>query len=307
MGTTIEAVAAATAGDGWRGSGSLRLTDEAALACLKRAGRQAGELDLLVNTGIYHDQNLGEPALAALIQEDIGANLGHPPVGGHGTFSFDVLNGSAGVVTAAYLIDGFMRSGAARLGMVVAADVDPGPSHTPGFDFSPAGGAMLLGWSDTRPGFTAFHLQTFPEYQDLFESSIAWQESKRRHLPFGATGRNALQVLERPAFRESSVDCAVAAVQRFAGRPGVDLAQTDLVVACHSSPDFADLLVDRLGLPRHLVAHPLDQFQRSHTARPLAALENAWRSDRLGAATQVLFVTAGAGISVALALYRQQA
>ena len=55
---------------------------------------------MLINAGIYREDSMGEPALAALIQEDIGANLGQPPIGGHGTFSFDLLNGTCGVITA---------------------------------------------------------------------------------------------------------------------------------------------------------------------------------------------------------------
>ena len=46
--------------------------------CLDRAGRTAHDVDLLVNAGIYRDRNLGEPALAAMIQQDIGANPEDP-------------------------------------------------------------------------------------------------------------------------------------------------------------------------------------------------------------------------------------
>ena len=42
------------------------------------AGRDAHDVDLLINAGIYRDRNLGEPAFAAMIQEDIGANPEDP-------------------------------------------------------------------------------------------------------------------------------------------------------------------------------------------------------------------------------------
>ncbi len=71
---------------------------------------------MLINAGIYREDNMGEPALAALIQEDIGANLGQPPIGGHGTFSFDLINGTCGVISAIQLQSGFLRSGVIRLG-----------------------------------------------------------------------------------------------------------------------------------------------------------------------------------------------
>jgi 3-oxoacyl-[acyl-carrier-protein] synthase III len=52
----------------------------------------------------------GEPAIAALIQEDIGANPEDPHDDAHGTFSFDIANGTFGVLIALQIVDGFLRS-----------------------------------------------------------------------------------------------------------------------------------------------------------------------------------------------------
>src|SRR5579864_7241559 len=102
MGTRIEAVTAVTS-RGLRKPSARRLADAAARACLARAGKQPGDVDMLINAGVYREDNMGEPALAALIQEDIGANPGQPPVGGRGTFSFDLMNGTCGVISAIQL------------------------------------------------------------------------------------------------------------------------------------------------------------------------------------------------------------
>jgi 3-oxoacyl-[acyl-carrier-protein] synthase-3 len=79
MGTIIEATATAVAQERSMAPGALESVDAAARSCLDRAGRTAGELDLLINVGVYHDKILSEPAFASLIQEDIGANLSQPP------------------------------------------------------------------------------------------------------------------------------------------------------------------------------------------------------------------------------------
>ena len=84
------------------------------------------DVDLLVNAGIYRDRNLGEPALAAMIQQDIGANPENPHADTHGTFSFDVSNGTCGVLTALQIVDGFLKSHAIDCALVVASDADPG-------------------------------------------------------------------------------------------------------------------------------------------------------------------------------------
>jgi len=53
MGAQIEAVVTTRSRDGIFGKLALGLADDAAKACLRRAGREAHELDLLINAGIY--------------------------------------------------------------------------------------------------------------------------------------------------------------------------------------------------------------------------------------------------------------
>src|SRR6266567_222880 len=153
MGTRIEA-ACALAAHGPRKPTARRLADAAVQRCLELAGREPGDVDMLINTGVYREDNMGEPALAALIQEDIGANLGQPPVGGHGTFSFDLANGTCGVISAIQLESGLLRSGVIKRGLIVSSDVHPNPKDSGATPFQPTGGAMLLGWDDSIAGFT---------------------------------------------------------------------------------------------------------------------------------------------------------
>ena len=90
MGTVIERLDVSRGG--WRTRHSaLHLAVAAAKTCLQGAGREPDDVDLLINAGVYRDKNLAEPALAALIQEDIGANPEDPHDDAVGTFSFDVV------------------------------------------------------------------------------------------------------------------------------------------------------------------------------------------------------------------------
>src|SRR5581483_6555748 len=100
--------------------GARRLADAAVQACLRNSDRRSEELDLLVNVGVYRERGLGEPALAALIQQDVAANAGRIASDRHGTFSFDIDNGGCGVLTGLDVLRGFLTSQAIRVGMVVA-------------------------------------------------------------------------------------------------------------------------------------------------------------------------------------------
>jgi 3-oxoacyl-[acyl-carrier-protein] synthase-3 len=300
MGTIIEASATASASAHHRSlsEGSLELADAAARACLERANRSSDELDVLINAGVYHDKILSEPAFASLIQEDIGANLGHPAGAGHGTFSFDVYNGACGLLTAFHLIDGMLASGTVRLGMVVASDMDPEPGVSEGFDFPGVGGAVVLSADDARPGFTAFQFATFPEYAELFQGYVDWQDDPRGGV--AGHGRNVLTIEIAQTYAAHALDCAESTVRELADAQALDLGALDLLVATASVAGFGDALAARLGVPAERVASSEDGLAGAHTAAPAVALESV----KLAQARTTLFVSAGAGITVAAALYR---
>ena len=304
MGTRIEAACALTRG-GPRKATARGLADAAARACLAHAGREPGDVDMLINAGIYREDNMGEPALAALIQEDIGANPGEPPVGAHGTFSFDLLNGACGVITAIQLESGLLRSGVIRYGAIVTSDVDPDAGSRGAAALRPAGGAMLLGWDDGIAGFTDFHTETFPEYADLYTAGLMWQGRRGIRFPRQGAGRHELVIDEKPGYQARLADCAEEATRNFLRQLGMDMAEVDLLVPAPSAPGFLDPLRERLGVPGDRVAYTPEDLEGTHTTGPITALQAAIRSGRLGEAGNTLMLAAGSGITVALALYRQ--
>lgn len=306
MGTHIDATSAlALTGRRHRKPTARRLADAAARVCLKQSGKEPGDIDMLINAGVYREDNIGEPALAALIQEDIGANLGQPHIGGHGTFSFDLMNGTCGVLSAIRVEAGFLRSGIIRLGAIVTSDVDPdlaGPGTAP---FRPLGGAMLLDWDDSLAGFTDFGAETFPEYEDLFGSGLNWQVRHGPRAPRRAAGRSQMVIDERPGYQARLVDCAEEATRRFLRRLDMGMDEVDLLVPAPSSSGFVDALRLRLGVPGDRVAYVTEDLEDGYTTGHIAALQAAIKSGRLGEARNTLMVAAGAGITVVLALYRQ--
>jgi 3-oxoacyl-[acyl-carrier-protein] synthase III len=305
MGARI-AAASALNSHGLRKPTARRLADAAARNCLAHAGKQPGDVDMLINAGIYREDNMGEPALAALVQEDIGASPGQPPAGGRGTFSFDLLNGVCGVISAIQIESGLLRSGVIRLGAIVTSDVDPDLTDPRATLLRPAGGAMLLGWDDALPGFTDFHAETFPEYEDLFVSGLVWQQRHRSRVRRQVTGQHRMVIQENPGYQARLADCAEEAARRFLRRLGMGPGDIDLLVPAPSAPGFLDALRARLDIPGDRVAYVTEDLDGAYTSGPIAALQAAIRSGRLAEARNTLLLAAGAGITVALALYRQR-
>jgi 3-oxoacyl-[acyl-carrier-protein] synthase-3 len=305
MGACIESVATRRARGGPLAPGALQLSDAAGRACLDGAHRRAGELDLLVNAGLYKNKNMAEPALASIIQEDLGANLGHPPRHDrHGTFSFDVMNGGCGVLTALHLIDSFVGPGTAQLGMVVAADADPAPRTSRGFPFPPVGGAVLLGHTDAAEGFARFEFHTFVEHSELFEARVAFEPSTG-HGVLGHRGRSVLEVREDPRFAAVCVERATDVTRGFLERMSLGAGDVDVLVASAYPPGFAVDVARAVGIAADRVPQLPSELASAHTAGPIAALAAAKDSGRFARARNVLFVAAGAGVTVAVALYRR--
>ena len=327
MGTRIESVSTARPRLRLGGTGAISLADDAAKECLARAGRDASEIDFLINAGVYRDNNIGEPAVASIIQEDIGANPDPPLQGGHGTFSFDVVNGACGVLTGMHILDGFLTSGAIDLGIVVTSDADPergsnwdfpfGLVGAAGrvsrnrsrFPFAPVGGAVLLSRTeDAEKGFSRFAFATFSEFKHLLEAEVRWEEGRISRavadvVPGLEPGTNVLHVHEREGYAARAAECATTSARAFLQSACLEPLDIDVLIPSPTPAGFPDAISRALGIPADRVARVDESFDRVHTAGPVAALEGAMRSGQLADARNVLFVTVASGITVGLALY----
>lgn len=290
MGTVIEHVAVAR--PGWRDRHSaLRLAVAAARDCLGRAGCDASELDLVVNVGIYRDRNMGEPALAALIQNDIGANPEDPHPGGHGTFSFDVANGTCGVLTALQIVDGFLRAQTIHRALIVASDADPGRGMSEAFPFSPTGAALLCGWGAEGSGIgRPVWVNAEGRPPSALTATVGYTDA-----------RNVLRVATTPDIDERFAEAAAEATRDCLAANSIDLSQVDAIVTAPARPGYRVALAQRLGLAADRI--DIADDSGTHTAALAGALVPALQ--RLPAGAQALLVAAGAGVTAGAALYRQ--
>lgn len=288
MGTVIEATALA-AGHRWRDRHSaLRLAVTAARHCLQTAGREASDVDLLINAGIYRDRNLGEPALAAMIQQDIGAHPEDPRPQAHGTFSFDVANGACGILTALQIVDGFLSTHVIERAMIVASDADPGRRMSENFPFSPSGSALLCRWSDNE-GLDAVHWARIPDDGESFCAGVGL-----------VNRRNVLRIGEGSMMDERFAAAAAQAVIQCVGAATLDMAEIAAIVVAPARSRFCSLLAEHLMVPEDIIIVADDE--NSHTAALAGAFECATR--RVVSGKYILMVAAGAGVSAGAALYR---
>ncbi|MGC9962476.1 MAG: 3-oxoacyl-[acyl-carrier-protein] synthase III C-terminal domain-containing protein [Acidimicrobiales bacterium] len=267
-----------------------KMADEASRAAIDRAGLQLEDIDLLMNAGIYHERNLGEPALAAMIQQDVGINPEDPHADGHGSFSFDIANGACGVLTALQVADGFLQSGAIEHALVVASDAHPGHGMAPGFPYSASSAAVVCSWDDGAAGLAGFRWEVAPEDGSPVSSRIGLDH-----------GRNVLHIEKDPDFDGRAAVWAAKVAASLLADLDLRPADIDLVVANPLTPAFLEGLSAHvgIGMERLLV---LDGAEQVHTAALLVGLAAATEQGRLQQAHRVLLVSAGAGIVAGAAL-----
>ena len=289
MGTIIDRLNVTRGG--WRARHSaLHLAVTAAKTCLAAAQRDAGDVDLLINTGIYRDKNLGEPALAALIQEDIGANPEDPHGGAHGTFSFDIANGTCGVLNALHIADGFLRSHTIDCALITASDADPGRRMSEHFPFSPVGAALLCKWTDDDYGLGPVQWASDPDDGENFRATIGSEDA-----------RNVLRIRESPELDKRLAIVATRAALGCLDESATALADVDVVIASPARHEYRAALAAHLGMAVDRIVVAEDE--RTHTASLPAALDRALNHLPIGA--RVMLVAAGAGITAGAAIYRE--
>ncbi|UUO02701.1 3-oxoacyl-ACP synthase [Mycolicibacterium novocastrense] len=274
----------------WRHRRSaLHLAVKAARDCLHHTECSPDDIDLLVNAGIYRDRNLGEPALAAMIQQDIGANPEDPHAGAHGTFSFDVVNGSCGVLTALQVVDGFLRSHAIDRALVVASDADPGHGLSERFPFAPAGGALLCSWTDDDRGFGRTHWTNLGQARETYSATVGMIDH-----------RNVLRFDVSEAADEAFADAAARAAENCLNASSITVDDVEVIVAAPAHPAYRGALATKLNVEPERIT--VSDDARLHTVSLVAALSDALRVARPGA--RLLLVAAGAGVTAGATLYR---
>lgn len=300
MGTVIKAtaVSAEAAAVGSVGHAAIAAGD-----CLEQAGIGPEHVDMLINVGVYRDENIFEPAVSALVQKRIGMNLDYvrdpnPRAG----FSFDLMNGACGMLNAVQVAGAFFETGSAERILVVSSDGHPSGQDVTGFPFAALGGAMLLERTAERdtgfgPVATVTAKDPAPGVRGYLGTASA-----------GAYGRDSITVERDADYIPRLVDLAADLVRGYLADERIDPART-LLVSSRPSPGFAALVGDRTGFDPRAVVTADHVDKDPHSSALTLAYHRATVGDRERAVARpdhdaVLFLAAGSGLTAACAVYR---
>ena len=273
---------------------SIQLAVQAASACLDRTSLDRATLGLIINSGIYRDDFLSEPAVAALVAGELGINGDVQSPDGPKTLAFDVLNGAVGFLNACHVAAGMIGAGKTEHAMVVASEIENNSpdSGYPLRGISQTGSAVLLSSSDGTEGFGRFVFQHHPEYS----GALATYTQQR-------DGRAWLRIDRDSSLAAIYLSCIPAAAKELLALEGLNPADIAVVLPPYLSPEPLDELAAQLGIPRSRfvdLAADSDPF----TSSVPYGLEQARRQGLARPGDIALILAAGSGVEVGCTTYR---
>lgn len=273
---------------------AIDLAGRAARSCLSSSGLDPAELGLVIYAGVYREDFLAEPAIAALVARELGANEDIDNPHGPKTFAFDVLNGPVGFLNACQVGVQMLGAGKAEHAMVVAAEIENNRVHRerPLYGIGETGSAVILTNSEDDSGFGRFVFHHHAEYGATLETYLQQ-----------ANGVSWLQIDRDPNLTAYYLDCIPAAVEELLKLDELERSQIAAVFPPHLSPPERAELAARLDIPLSRFVDHAAGFDPFSSSLPYG-LEYARRHGQVNPGDIGLIVSVGSGIEVGCATYR---
>jgi amino acid adenylation domain-containing protein len=273
---------------------AVGLAVQAATACLDDSAIDRVALDLILYAGVYRDEFIAEPAIAALVAGELGINEDIESPDDPKTFAFDVLNGAVGFLNACHVAVQMIGAGKAEHAMVVASEiennsVDAGHAL---YGLNETGSAVMLGRADDAEGFGRFVFHHHPEYGEALATYFQHQE-----------GQSWLQIDRDPNLPMHYLDCIPAAVEELLKLEEIDCSEIAAVFPPHLTDVDRTELAARLNIPSSRFVDLAAEADPFSSCLP-QALQQARRQGLVKSGDVVLIVTVGSGVQVGCATYR---
>jgi len=278
------------------GQTTVTLAVGAARAALTDAGMSADELDMIICATITPEMPL--PTTACVIQAELGVK---------GIPAFDVVAACSGYVYALSIGDQFIRSGAYKRVLVIAADVlssitDYEDRGTCVLFGDAAGASVLVPADDDEKGVM---------YTVLHAEGSGWD-----YLYVPAGGTRLRGSAETIANRDHFIKMRGRDIYKFAVEK-MQWLLGDCLEKCNLRPEDVDMVIPhqvniriiasaakKFNFPMDKVFVNIDKYGNTSAASVPFAMAEAWQQGRIGPGSTVILAAFGAGLTWAGAVIK---
>ncbi len=267
---------------------SSMLATRAARAALEAAKVPADEVDLIIVATSTPDYVF--PSTACLVQKQLGIA---------GGAAFDVQAVCSGFAYAMGVADSMVRTGMARLALVIGAEVfsrildwnDRGTCVL----FGDGAGAVLLGVGD-RPGILAARLHADGRHEDILRTA--------GHVSGGAITGHPFLTMDGQAVFKMAVTVLDSVARETVEAAGLTMKDVDWLIPHQANVRIMQATARKLGIPPQKVISTVDQHANTSAASIPLALDLAVRDGRIRPGHHVLLEGVGGGFTWGAVLAR---
>jgi 3-oxoacyl-[acyl-carrier-protein] synthase-3 len=266
------------------GETTCDLAEHAARRALAAAGVEPADIDLIIVGTTTPDRIF--PSTACLLQERLGIR---------GCAAFDVQAVCTGFVYALGIADQFIRSGSAKLALVVGAETlsrivdwtDRGTCVL----FGDGAGAVVVGRSDV-PGILSSHLHADGRHKDLLTVSGGISQGADSML-----GRNGKVKMEGNSVFKVAVNTLGRIVDETLQANGLAKSDVKWLVPHQANTRIIEATAEKLDMPMDQVVITVDRHGNTSAASIPLAFDEAVRDGRIQRGDTVLMEAFGGGFT----------
>ncbi len=269
------------------------LANHAARECFQQSGINGDDIDLMIFSGVYRDEFLCEPAVAAMLAGDLQMRSDVYRETGN-SFAFDVLNGSLGFLNALQTGISMISSGKADNALVLASEIENNCERWPEdlLDVEETGSAMFLKKSEDGSGFGDFVFKKFTQYSNARIVENIWKDTK----PF-------LEVQLDEQIEDYYIACMVETVAELMMKARIDMDKIAKVFPQQISSTFIQKLSKALNLPAEKVVDVTAGRKDLFTSSIPYAMQEAISNQEVKKGDIGLIISVGSGIQTGCAIY----
>ncbi|HZU03680.1 MAG TPA: amino acid adenylation domain-containing protein [Ktedonobacteraceae bacterium] len=273
---------------------TLEMVRIAAENCFHTSACSRSDIDLLIYAGVYRDDFICEPAIAAMVAGTLQINDTIQSQQDKKSFSFDLFNGAVGFLNACYVATGMIKAHKASNVMVVASEIENNrailPAELRGIEET-ASVAILDESLDGKTGFGNFVFKHFPEYLGAFASYTKF-----------SNGKACLHFERDPELEAYYHHCIVETVHELLSIEQLDLAQIKVILPPQISSGFIQRLSETLKLNRDKFVDVEPGHDLFTSSLPYA-LQHVREHNMVEPGDIGLIIAVGTGIQVGCATY----
>jgi len=274
---------------------TLALSEAAAEACISGSSYSRTDIDLLIYAGVYRDEFLSEPALAAIIAGKLKINDTIETQQDKKTFAFDLFNGAVGFLNACQVSAEMIHAQKIRRALVVTSEIENNKLSHPDelLGIAETGSAVMLDESaDGKVGFGNFVFKYGDEY---LESLITY--TRQEH------GKTWIHRDQSAAIEEYYLRCIDEAVAELLKSEQLELSRIKVVMPPQISPAFVGRLSDTIHVDRERIVDIAREGADLYTSSLPYTLEYVQKHQLVEPGDIGLIISVGSGLQVGCATY----